>query len=147
MMIFLKSLLFNIQFYLGTSILVTICLPCLLLPRKAVILVNKIWCFMMTKGMKWWLNTEIKVSGQIPSKKRVVIYAIKHQSAWETVYCTDLFSMPSIVLKKALIFLPVIGLYFLRAGAIPITRDQGLNALRKMRKNAKKAVEENRSVQ
>ena len=101
---------------------------------------------MMTKGMKWWLNTEIKVSGQIPSKKRVVIYAIKHQSAWETVYCTDLFSMPSIVLKKALIFLPVIGLYFLRAGAIPITRDQGLNALRKMRKNAKKAVEENRSM-
>ena len=51
----------------------------------------------MTKGMKWWLNTEIKVIGQIPSKKRVVIYAIKHQSAWETVFCTHLFSMPSIV--------------------------------------------------
>ena len=145
-MIFLRSLLFNIQFYLGTSILVTICLPCLLFPREVVIFVNKIWCSIMTKGMKWWLNTEIKVIGQIPSKKRVVIYAIKHQSAWETVFCTHLFSMPSIVLKKALIFLPVIGLYFLRAGAIPITRDQGLNALRKMGRNAKKAVKENRSM-
>ena len=71
-MIFLRSLLFNIQFYLGTSILVTMCLPCLLFPREVVIFVNKIWCSIMTKGMKWWLNTEIKVIGQIPSKKRVV---------------------------------------------------------------------------
>ena len=98
----------------------------------------------MTKGMKWWLNTEIKLLDK-SLKKRVVIYAIKHQSAWETVFCTFVF-MPSIVLKKALIFLPVIGLYFLRAGAIPITRDQGLNALRKMGRNAKKAVKENRSM-
>ena len=54
--------------------------------------------------------------------------------------------MPSIVLKKVLIFLPVIGLYFLRSGAIPITRNQGINALKKMGKNAKKAVKENRSM-
>ena len=60
-MIFLRSLLFNIQFYLGTSILVTMCLPCLLFPREVVIFVNKIWCSIMTKGMKWWLNTEIKI--------------------------------------------------------------------------------------
>ena len=145
-MIFLRSLLFNIQFYLGTSILVTLCLPCLLFPREVVVFVNKIWCAIMTKGMKWWLNIEIKVIGKIPSRDTIVIYAIKHQSAWETVFCTDLFSMPSIVLKKALIFLPVIGLYFLRAGAIPITRDQGINALRKMGRNAKKAVKEKRSM-
>ena len=100
----LRSLLFNIQFYLGTSILVTICLPCLLFPRPVVLFVNRIWCLIMIKGMKWWLNTDIRVIGKIPSKNKVVIYAIKHQSAWETVFCTDLFSMPSIVLKKALIF-------------------------------------------
>ena len=93
----------------------------------------------MIKAMKWWLNTEIKVMGNIPPKNKVVIYAIKHQSAWETIFCTDLFSMPSIVLKEALIFLPVIGLYFLRSGAIPITRNQGINALKKMGKNAKKS--------
>ena len=142
----LRSLLFNIQFYIGTSILVTLCLPCLLFPRSVVLCVNRIWCLIMIKAMKWWLNTEIKVMGNIPPKNKVVIYAIKHQSAWETVFCTDLFSMPSIVLKKALIFLPVIGLYFLRSGAIPITRNQGINALKKMGKNAKKAVKENRSM-
>ena len=142
----LRSFLFNIQFYIGTSILVTICLPCLLFPRPVVIFVNKIWCLIMTKGMKWWLNTDIRVIGKIPTKNKVVIYAIKHQSAWETVFCTDLFSMPSIVLKKALIFLPVIGLYFLRSGAIPITRDQGINALKKMGRNAKRAVKEKRSM-
>ena len=138
--------MFNIQFYLGTSILVTLCLPCLLFSRDVVMIVNRIWCLIMIKGMKWWLGTDIKVIGKLPSKDKVVIYAIKHQSAWETVFCTDLFAMPSIVLKKALIYLPVIGLYFLRSGAIPITRDQGINALKKMGRNAKKAVNENRSM-
>ena len=95
----LRSFLFNIQFYIGTSILVTLCLPCLLFPRSVVLCVNRIWCLIMIKAMKWWLNTEIKVMGNIPSKNKVVIYAIKHQSAWETIFCTDLFSMPSIVLK------------------------------------------------
>ena len=142
----LRSVLFNIQFYIGTSVLVTLCLPFLLFPRSVVLVVNRIWCLIMIKGMKWWLNTEIKVIGKIPPKNKVVIYAIKHQSAWETIFCTDLFSMPSIILKKVLIFLPVIGLYFLRSGAIPITRDQGINALRKMGENAKKAVKENRSM-
>ena len=143
---FIRSLFFNIQFYVGTSILVTVCLPCLLFPRPVVLFVNRVWCLIMIKGMKWWLNTDIKVEGELPSKDKVVIYAIKHQSAWETVFCTDLFSMPSIVLKKALIFLPVIGLYFLRSGAIPITRDQGINALKKMGRNAKIAVKKNRSM-
>ena len=108
--------------------------------------VNRIWCLIMIKGMKWWLGTNVKIVGEIPPKDKVVIYAIKHQSAWETVFCTDLFSMPSIVLKKALIYLPVIGLYFLKSGAIPITRDQGINALKKMGRNAKRAVKENRSM-
>jgi len=143
---FIRSLFFNIQFYLGTSLLVTICLPCLLFPRNVVMVVNRIWCLLMIKGMKWWLKTDIKIIGAVPPRDKVVIYAIKHQSAWETVFCTDLFSMPSIVLKKNLVYLPVIGLYFLRSGAIPITRDQGINALKKMGRNAKKAVKENRSM-
>ena len=143
---FFKSLFFNIQFYLGTSFLVTICLPCLLFSRNVVMVVNRIWCLIMIKGMKWWLGTSVKIVGEIPPIDKVVIYAIKHQLAWETVFCTDLFSMPSIVLKKALIYLPVIGLYFLKSGAIPITRDQGINALKKMGRNAKRAVKENRSM-
>ena len=101
---FIRSLFFNIQFYIGTSILVTVCLPCLLFPRPVVLFVNRVWCLIMIKAMKWWLNTDIKIEGELPSKDKVVIYAIKHQSAWETVFCTDLFAMPSIVLKKALIF-------------------------------------------
>ena len=80
---FIRSLFFNIQFYIGTSILVTVCLPCLLFPRPVVLFVNRVWCLIMIKGMKWWLNTDIKVEGELPSKDKVVIYAIKHQSAWE----------------------------------------------------------------
>ena len=143
---FLKSLMFNIHFYLGTTILVTVCLPCLLFPRPVVMFVNRVWCLIMETAMKWWLGLDIKLIGSLPPENKVVIYAIKHQSAWETVYCTDLFRMPSIVLKKILIFLPIIGLYFLRSGAIAITREQGLNSLRKMAKKAKISIKKGRSM-
>ena len=69
-MIFLRSLLFNIQFYLGTSILVTICFHVFYF-QKVVIFVNKIWCSIMTKGMKWWLNTEIKLLDKSLQKKEL----------------------------------------------------------------------------
>ena len=49
--------------------------------------------------------------------------------------------MPAIVLKKELIFLPIIGLYFLIGGSIAISRENTLASLKKISVKAKKASE------
>ncbi len=141
----IKSILFNLHFYIFTSILVIVCIPLLFLPGDMMRTVSKFWAFILTTGMKTWLGVDYKVIGKIPQKNDV-IYAIKHQSAWETVICTYLFKMPSIVLKKELIFLPFIGLYFLRGGGIAITRSNTLQSLKKMSLMAKGALKKGKSI-
>ena len=141
----IRSILFNIHFLLLTSVLVIVMLPCLFLPFWFVKNVAKLWCYILTSGMSLWLGIKIKFSGNSISKKPV-IYAVKHQSAWETIICTGVFNMPSIVMKRELMFLPIIGLYFLKGGSIPITRSNNLQSLKKISKMAKRAINRGRSV-
>ena len=50
-----------------------------------------------------------------------MIYAIQHQSIWETIVLANLLPGPiSIVMKKELISIPFIGWLFKHAGAIPL---------------------------
>ena len=99
----------------------------------------------MTKGMKWWLNTEIKIIGKIPSKDRVVIYAIKHQSAWETVFCTSVFNAINSF-KKSFNFFACNWIIFFKIRGYSYNEGSGFKCIRKMGRNAKKAVKENRSM-
>ena len=141
----IRSILFNIHFLLLTSVLVIVMLPCLFLPFWFVRNVAKLWCYILTTGMSLWLGVKIKILGNSSSKKPV-IYAVKHHSAWETIICTGIFNMPSIVMKRELMFLPIIGLYFLKGGSIPITRSNNLQSLKKISKMAKRAINKGRSV-
>ena len=141
----IKSLLFNLHFFVFTTLLIIIMLPCLFLPFYFVQRVAKIWCFVLKTGMKMWLGVDVKVHGN-NYQDRNVIYAVKHQSAWETIICTGLFDMPTIIIKRELVFLPIIGLYFLKGGSIPINRSDSFDSLKKMARMAKKAIKKGRSI-
>ena len=133
---FIRSVLFNLHFYTLTIFLVVIMSPVLILPFWFIKCIAKIWGGILVLGMKVWLGLNLKIIGNY-NKNKPYIIAVKHQSAWETVLCTSLFNMPSIVLKKELIYLPVIGLYFLKGRAIPIIRQNTIEALKKIVKMAK----------
>ncbi len=140
-----RSILFNIYFYILTSFLVLACLPLLMFSYKGMKIVSNFWGMILKSGMRIFLGLEINVIGKLNPKKQV-IYAVKHHSAWETVFCTDFFKMPAIVLKKELIFLPIIGLYFLIGGSIAISRENTLASLKKISVKAQKASKKGRSI-
>jgi len=75
-----------------------------------------------------------------------VIYAAKHQSAWETIVLVGVLRMPVTVMKRELLFLPLIGLFFLRAGCIAVDRAGGMRALRELRKAAVRHGRRGRSL-
>lgn len=142
---FIKSIMFNLHFYLLTTLLIILMLPTLILPFKYFKIVSKIWTLILIFGMRMWLGLTVKIKGTFNNKKTYII-AMKHQSAWETIISTSIFEMPSIVLKKELIFLPIIGLYFLKGKAIPITRSNTFEALKRIIKMAKKSTNEGSSI-
>ena len=59
----IRSFLFNLHFFVFTTLLIIVMLPCLLLPFYFVQRVAKIWCFVLKTGMKIWLGVDVKVDG------------------------------------------------------------------------------------
>ena len=130
-MVYLKSFVFNSLFYTGTGILVIIMGPVLLLPSRFARSVARFWGY-MTYLLLSIIGITQTVSGDL-YLNRQVLYAVKHQSAWETIILSWLLHAPAFVLKRELLWLPIIGRFFLKTGCIPVDRSAGMRALREMR--------------
>ena len=142
-MILIRSILFNLLFYSSTAILVLCLLPCLL-RGNWVRAAGKFWgwyasCLLRIVG----LRHEIRGDSQ---KNKQVIYAVKHQSAWETLILYWELEAPVVVMKSELLRLPILGWFFMRSGCIAVDRKAGLAALKKMRRQAVKAAGCGRSL-
>ncbi len=79
---------------------------------------------------RWILGINVKVDGDL--RDRPVLYAIKHESMYETIDMPRVFHRPSVVAKKQLFDIPFWGKAALAYGMIPVDRDGGAAALRNM---------------
>jgi 1-acyl-sn-glycerol-3-phosphate acyltransferase len=131
-MLAVRSLAFNLLFFAWLIVLGLPCLPLLLLPRRQVWTVVKLW----TRGVLWLLRhivgLDFAVRGERPPDGRPVIVAAKHQSAWDTLVFLVLFDDPAYVLKRELLMIPIYGWFTWRLGMIGIDRGAGTSALKRL---------------
>jgi 1-acyl-sn-glycerol-3-phosphate acyltransferase len=131
-MLAVRSLAFNLLFFAWLVVLGLPCLPVLLLPRRQVWTVVKLW----TRGVLWLLRHVVglgyEVRGERPADGRPVIVAAKHQSAWDTLIFLVLFDDPAYVLKRELLKIPIYGWFTWRLGMIGIDRGAGTSALKRL---------------
>ena len=141
-----RSLLFNVGWYAGSTVIALAGAPILLLPRRAVVAWARVWIAFVL----WWLRLTCglchRVTGLENLPKGPVIIAAKHQSSWETLAFTLLFDDIAIVLKRELLFIPVVGLAMARAGNIAVARGEGASALRGLLRQAKSVIAQRRSI-
>jgi 1-acyl-sn-glycerol-3-phosphate acyltransferase len=145
-LILLRSLIFQILFYLWTTLCAFLGLPFMLAPR--------LW--MMRFGTEWsrvtlWLlrvatglDHEIRGHEHLPAGPMLI--AMKHQSAWDTFAVPVLFPRPAMVIKRELGFVPFYGWYALKAGMIPVDRGGGSKALLRMVAACKAALAQQRPI-
>jgi 1-acyl-sn-glycerol-3-phosphate acyltransferase len=142
----LRSFLFTAGWYLGTAVIALVGAPLLLTPRRYI----RKWAVVWTDYTLWWLRLTVGLTHRISGLENLppgpAIIAIKHQSSWETVSVLRLFPDAAIVMKRELLFIPVVGLAMLMSGNIAIERGDGAAALRSLVRGAKNAVANNRSV-
>jgi len=143
-MVYLRSFLFNSLFYLVTALLTLVLVPFLLLPSFFVRVLARFWGWITAQLLRL-AGINHRISGD-PALDQQVIYAAKHQSAWETIVLVGFLRMPVTVMKRELLFLPLIGLFFLRAGCIAVDRAGGMKALRGMRNAAMRYRDRGRSL-
>jgi len=145
-MIALRSLLFNVGFYLWTLVIGLYGAPLLLGPARIVMEFGRLWAA-GTLGLLAWtvgLRHEIRGIENLPHGPAII--ALKHQSAWDTVVLPVLFAHPAIVIKHELAWLPIYGWYAVRAGGIPVDRGAGASALKRMLTRAKRAAASGRPI-
>jgi 1-acyl-sn-glycerol-3-phosphate acyltransferase len=98
----------------------------------------------------WWLRVTVGISHCVVGRDNLpagpVIIACKHQSSWETMAFTGLFDDIAIVLKRELLFIPIVGWAMARAGNIAVARGDGASALRGLVKQARAAIADGRSI-
>ena len=141
----IRSIFFYLFLYFWTILLGIISLPYLLLPRKYTLELANIWIngILILLRIICRINYEIKGEENIP--KKGVIVASKHQSAWETLALHTIFPDLSIVLKRELLKLPLLGLFIMKVGMVPIDRGGGRKALKSMINAAKSILVNSRA--
>lgn len=143
-MVYIRSFIFNSTFYVGTAILVVVMGPALLLPPFLARYIARFWGWLAHKQL-YIVGIRQQEYGNRHLDKQV-IYAVKHQSAWETIILSWLLHAPAFVLKIELLRLPIIGLFFVKTGCIPVDRADGMRALRTMRDAALELMAQGRSM-
>ncbi len=143
-MVYIRSFIFNSLFYCGTAVLVLLMGPLLLMPATFARQIARFWGWLAHKQL-YIVGIRQRLCGNLHLNTQV-IYAVKHQSAWETIILSWVLHAPAFVLKVELLRLPIIGLFFTKTGCIPVDRSDGMRALRKMRDAALKLAKQGRSL-
>jgi 1-acyl-sn-glycerol-3-phosphate acyltransferase len=142
----LRSLLFNLGFFAWTLAIVVLGVPFLLLPYRFTYRLGGFWVRVSLALLRLLVGLDHRVVGLEYRLAGPAIYAVKHQSAWDTLVFALLLKDPAYVLKRELIFVPFFGWLLRRAGMIPVDRAGRASALRDMIGQAKQRVDQGRSL-
>lgn len=145
---YLRSIAFDAAVILWT-VLLSPSLPYLRLTNASgaqVRAVSQLWAHGIVYLFKYVLGLDFRERGKENIPDGQCIIACNHQSLWETLVLSALFPAASIVAKKELIDLPIVGWYLYKYPMILLDRKAGRQALRQMIEEAKRAVAEGRTV-
>jgi 1-acyl-sn-glycerol-3-phosphate acyltransferase len=146
-MTFVRSLAFNLAFYLVTILMVIGTLPVFVFGSEAAgARMIRAWARAGMFLLRTIIGARLEVRGMENIPEGGVIIASKHQSMFETFALFPTLPRPTYVMKQELARIPLWGWYARRAGMIPVERDQGTAALRKLAADVGGAVTRNRQV-
>jgi 1-acyl-sn-glycerol-3-phosphate acyltransferase len=144
--IFLRSLLFNVLFYLLLAFWVIVGLPTLLMPRWGAVLLAQSWARSSIWLMRVVCNTRVDYRGVEKIPKGPLIVASKHQSMWETFALLQFFPEPLYILKRELKWIPFFGWYLIKTDMIGVVRGAGGRSLIEMARRAGEEVRRGRQL-
>lgn len=145
-MIVLRSIIFNILFYVVLALYLVLGAGFYVTPRKWSIRAlqawarTSIWLLRVVAG----IGMEVRGRGYIPQGPALV--AGKHQSFWETFAILPLLDDPAMVLKKELTLIPFFGWFIYKFRMIAVERNAGTAALKKLVADAQDRIAAGRQI-
>ncbi len=144
--IFLRSLIYNVLFYLMLVFWVIVGIPTFLMPRSGILTVARYWARSSIWLMRVVCNIKVEYRGLAKIPKGPLIVASKHQSTWETFALLQFFDQPLFILKRELRWIPFFGWYLIKSNMIGVDRSAGGRALLQMARRAGEQVRRGRQL-
>jgi 1-acyl-sn-glycerol-3-phosphate acyltransferase len=134
----LGSVAFTLYLFLSVPVYGLLVLPSVVLPRRATFA----WARSVLFMLRWFCKLDYVVEGleHLPATSSVVL--VKHSSAWETIAQLLIFPGHTWVLKRELIWIPVLGWVLLKLKAIAIDRKGGRTAVQQVLDQGQKRLAE-----
>lgn len=145
-MLAIRSLVFNILFYINVTVLMILGLPTIFFGRHAIFALARLWGSISLWLLKTICGLRVEFRGveNIPTGGYII--ASKHQSALETFSLLHHAPDFAYVLKKELLYLPFFGWYLTGAEQIAIDRSAGRNALSVLSEKAGRVLRAGRQI-
>ena len=146
-MVYLRSGLFQLAFYLSFIIQMIIFTPIyFFLPRKLAYKIPKNWA----AGNLWLAEKIIGLTYEIEGLENLpeggYIISAKHQCFWDTFALIPTLPDPVYILKRELLWIPLFGWYAAKQKMIPINRSAKARAIPEMVARAKEELAQGREL-
>ncbi len=141
-----RSIVFGLLFYITTVLFVVLGSPLLLGPRSWAMAALKVHAKTELWLLKHIVGLDFEVRGLDKLPEPPFLVASKHQSAWKTFALIPLFRDPALLMKRELFWIPLHGWFSHKFEMIPVDRDAGPSALRRMLQAARKRIKDGREI-
>lgn len=124
------SLIFVVQMYLMMGIMGILFAPYAFVTPEGARFACNLYCRWVFWTARWMLGLRTELRGEVPQGE--VLIAAKHQSFLDIMILFYALPRPKFIMKRELLWTPVIGLYAKRLGCIPVDRGKRGAAIDKM---------------
>jgi 1-acyl-sn-glycerol-3-phosphate acyltransferase len=145
-LVIVRSVVFNIAFYLNLLAHFIAAIPTLVMPRRAILSVATFWGRTNLVLLRAICGIKVDYRGLQKIPPGPLLVASKHQSLWETFALLPLFHDPAFILKRELLWIPFFGWYAWKAGMIPVNRGKRAQALAEMTVRAREELGRDRQI-
>lgn len=125
-----RSLIFIGSMYLAMLVIALIYLLWAIVSRRGAIAACHMYCRWVRWSAAWMINLRTEVRGTPPTDE--VLIAAKHQSFLDILMIYGAVPRGKFIMKRILIYAPILGQYALRIGSIPVNRGKRGQAIKKM---------------
>ncbi|WP_244485412.1 lysophospholipid acyltransferase family protein [Pseudolabrys sp. Root1462] len=146
MLILVRSIVFNVAFYLNTALWLVLALPTFFMPYWGIVEIARIWGKINLVLLRVICDIKVEIRGREKIPQGSLLVASKHQSAWETFALVTLFPNPVFILKRELQWIPIFGWFTIKGRMVPVDRGRGAAALRAMAERARYELTQNRQL-
>jgi len=141
------SLCYHLAVTVWTLCLGLVFLPAMLVAKKRMThFIPRFWTGSLLFFARIFCGITHEVRGGGHIVRGPAIYAMKHQSAWETLALWHILPEPVFILKKELLTIPIFGQYLAASPIIAIDRKAGQKAIASMLEQARGHLAKGRQI-